>query len=178
MPAKDTREGSESPTMNPTSVERASDRELVITRTFNAPPRIVFDAWTKAEFVRRWWAPVSLGVSMVSCEADVRAGGRYRYVLKPRNSPEFAFSGTYREVTPHSRLVYTTFFEPNLTPPASEEEAAIVTVTFAPDGERTHMVAREVYPSKAVLDGAIASGMEHGLRETLDLLDELVQSLE
>ena len=178
MPARDTREGNESPTMNPTSVERSSDRELVITRTFNAPPRLVFDAWTKAEFVRRWWAPVSLGVSMVSCEADVRAGGRYRYVLKPRNGPEFAFSGTYREVTPHSRLVYTTFFEPNLTPPASEDEAAIVTVTFAADGDRTHMVARELYPSREVLDGVIASGMEHGLRETLDLLDELVQSLE
>ena len=177
MAARDTNDGSEPATMNRTSLERASDRELVITRTFNAPPAIVFDAWTRAEFVRRWWAPKSLGVTMVSCEADVRVGGRYRYVLKPPGSDQFAFSGTYREVTPCSRLVYTTFFEPNLVPPSSDDEAAIVTVTFEADGDRTHMVARELYPSKAVLDGVLASGMEHGLRETLDLLDELVESL-
>ena len=107
----------------------------------------------------------------------MRVGGRYRYVLKPRNSDAFAFSGTYREVTPHSRLVYTTFFEPGLTPPKDESEAAVVTVTFEADGDRTHLVARELYPSKEVLDGAIATGMEHGLRETMDLLDELVESL-
>ena len=109
--------------LNRTSVERSSDRELTITRTFNAPPRIVFDAWTSAELVKRWWAPVSLGVSIVSCEADVRVGGRYRYVLKPATSEAFAFSGTYREVTPYSRLVYTTFFEPGLAPPKDESEA-------------------------------------------------------
>ena len=101
MPATDTREGSEPAMLNRTFVERSSDRELTITRTFNAPPRIVFDAWTNAELVKRWWAPVSLGVSIVSCEADVRVGGRYRYVLKPATSEAFAFSGTYREVTPY-----------------------------------------------------------------------------
>ncbi len=177
MPATDRREGSEPAMLNRTSVERSSDRELTITRTFNAPPRIVFDAWTNAELVKRWWAPVSLGVSIVSCEADVRVGGRYRYVLKPAKSEAFAFSGTYREVTPYSRLVYTTFFEPGLTPPKDESEAAVVTVTFEEDGDRTHLVARELYPSKEVLDGAIATGMEHGLRETMDLLGELVESL-
>ena len=177
MPATDTREGSEPVMLNRTAVERSSDRELTITRTFNAPPRIVFDAWTNAELVKRWWAPVSLGVTIVSCEADVRVGGRYRYVLKPAKSEAFAFSGTYREVTPYSRLVYTTFFEPGLTPPKDESEAAVVTVTFEEDGDRTHLVARELYPSKEVLDGVIATGMEVGLRETMDLLDELVETL-
>jgi len=177
MSATNTREGSETAMVNRTSVERSSDRELTITRTFNAPPRIVFDAWTNAELVKRWWAPVSLGVTIVSCEADVRVGGRYRYVLKPPKSEAFAFSGTYREVTPYSRLVYTTFFEPGLTPPKDESEAAVVTVTFEEDGDRTHLVARELYPSKEVLDGAIATGMEVGLRETMDLLDELVETL-
>jgi len=177
MPAANTSEGSESPAMNQTSVERTSDRELTIARSFNAPPRIVFDAWTNAELVRRWWAPVSLGVSILSCEADVRVGGRYRYVLKARDMDPFAFSGTYREVTPHSRLVYTSFFEPGLAPPKDESEAAVVTVTFEAEGDKTRLVARELYPSKEVLDGAIATGMEVGMRETMDLLDELVESL-
>jgi uncharacterized protein YndB with AHSA1/START domain len=163
--------------MNQTSVDRTSDRELTIARTFNAPPRIVFDAWTKAEFVSRWWAPKSLGVSIVTCAADVRVGGRYRYVLQPPGGGPFAFSGEYREVTPHSRLVYTAFFEPGLAPPQSDDEAAIVTVTFEADGDRTHLVARELYPSKDVLDGVLATGMEVGLRETMDLLDELVETL-
>jgi len=180
MPARDTRAGSDSPVAKPTnrtSVERTSDRELTISRTFNAPPRTVFDAWTRADLVSRWWAPVSLGVTIVSCEADVRVGGRYRYVLKPPDGDPFAFSGTYREVTPYSRLVYTSFFEPGLAPPKDESEAAVVTVTFEPDGDRTRLVARELYPSKDVLDGAMATGMEVGMRETMDLLDELVQSL-
>jgi uncharacterized protein YndB with AHSA1/START domain len=177
MSATETREGSETAMVNRTSVERSSDRELTITRTFNAPPRIVFDAWTNADLVKRWWAPVSLGVSIVSCEADVRVGGRYRYVLKPAKSDAIAFSGTYREVTPHSRLVYTSFFEPALVAPEDESEAAVVTVTFEADGAKTRLVARELYPSKEVLDGAIATGMEVGLRETMDLLGELVETL-
>ena len=177
MAAANAPAGSETAPMNRTTLERTSDRELLITRTFNAPPRIVFDAWTKAELVRQWWAPSSLGVSIVSVDADVRVGGRYRYVLKPRQHPEFAFSGQYKEVTPYSRLVYTTFFEPNLEPPTSEADAAIATVTFEAAGEKTHLVSRELYPSKEVLDAVIASGMETGMRETMDQLDELVGSL-
>jgi uncharacterized protein YndB with AHSA1/START domain len=175
MVAKDT--GSESAPKNQTSIERTSDRELVMTRTFNGPARIVFDAWTRPELVRRWWAPKSLGVSVVSCDADVRVGGRYRYVLQPSKGDEFAFTGTYTEVTPHSRLVYTTNFEPKGSEPAGDADAAIVTVTFEEHDGKTHLIARELYPSKEVLDGALATGMERGAYVTMDQLDELVASL-
>ena len=167
---------SETAPMHSTSMERTSDRELVIERTFNGPPRIVFDAWTKAELVSRWWAPKSLGVTMVSCEADVRAGGRYRYVLKSPRADRFAFSGQYSEVTPYSRLVYTTIFEPGEMP-QDEAGSAIVTVTFEDRDGKTRLVSRELYPSKEVLDAVLASGMEAGMRETMDQLDELVAAL-
>jgi uncharacterized protein YndB with AHSA1/START domain len=179
MAARNPRVEGKAATANLTSLERVSDRELLITRTFNAPPRIVFEAWTKPEFVKRWWAPVSRGVSIVSCDADVRVGGRYRYVLKAPDGAALAFSGSYRQVTPHSQLVYTTFYEPDLVAPTSEDQAAVVTVTFDAEGDdKTRLVAREVYPSKEVLDGVIASGMEAGARETMDLLDELVATLD
>ena len=110
-------EGSEPVVANRTSLARVSDRELVIERRFNGPARIVFDAWTRPELVSRWWAPSALGVTIVSCDADVRVGGRYRYVLKPRQAAVIAFSGEYREVTPHTRLVYTTAFEPTASGP-------------------------------------------------------------
>jgi uncharacterized protein YndB with AHSA1/START domain len=171
------REGSESAAMNRTTLERTSDREIVITRTFNGPPRIVFDAWTRPELVSRWWAPKALGVSIVSCDADVRVGGRYRYVLQPPKGDAFAFAGTYAEVTPHSRLVYTTIFVPGGADADDESSPAICTVTFEDRGDKTHLVAREVYPSKEVLDGVLASGMESGMRMTMDQLDELVASL-
>ena len=156
-----------------TSMTLAGDREIVIARTFRAPPRVVFDAWTKAELVKRWWAPVQLGVKMVSCEADVRVGGKYRYVLRPRDNPEFAFSGEYKEISPHSRLVYTQVFEPMAG--AGEME---ITVTFEADDGHTRVISHEVYPSKEVREGALASGMEVGMRETMDLLDALVVELD
>lgn len=160
-----------------TSVDRTSDRELVIARTFDAPARIVFDAYTQAEFVRRWWAPSALGAGMVSCVADVRVGGRYRYVVKPGKGDEFAFSGTYTEVTPHSRLIYTAFFEPQAQGPIPGAGPVIVTVTFDERDGRTTLVSREVYPSKEVLDMALGTGMEKGIHVTMDALDELVASL-
>jgi uncharacterized protein YndB with AHSA1/START domain len=148
------------------------DRTIVITRTFAAPARILFDAWTRADLVKRWWAPKSHGVSMARCEADVRPGGAYRYVLQ-REGQEIAFSGTYTEVTPHSRLVYTNVFEPMRA--AGE---AICTVTFEERDGRTRLVSREVYPSGAVRDQVIASGMEKGMRETMEQLESLVTSLQ
>jgi uncharacterized protein YndB with AHSA1/START domain len=169
------REGSEPGHVSRTSLERTSDREIVIARTFDGPARIVFDAWTRPELVSRWWAPGSLGVSMVSCDADVRVGGEYRYVLKPDQGDEFAFSGRYTEIAPPSRLAYTAFFEPQGRGPMGDP--AIVTVTFDERDGRTHVVSRELYPSKEVLDGALATGMERGLRVTMDQLDELVASL-
>jgi uncharacterized protein YndB with AHSA1/START domain len=92
---------------NRTTVERNSERELVVTRTFNGPARIVFEAWTKPELLRRWWAPKSTGLSLLSCEADVRVGGRYRFEFGHGDSKNMAFFGRYIEVTPHSRLVWT-----------------------------------------------------------------------
>jgi uncharacterized protein YndB with AHSA1/START domain len=154
------------------SVVRKSDRELVVTRTFNGPARIVFDAWTKPELVRRWWAPKSRGVTMAGCEADVRVGGSYRYVVQPPRGDAFGMSGQYTEVTPPSRLVYTQVFEP-----MAHLGAAIVTVTFDEEKNVTRLQIHSLYPSKESLDGAIAMGMEDGMHETLDQLDALVVSL-
>jgi uncharacterized protein YndB with AHSA1/START domain len=159
-------------TKNETTVQIASDRELVISRTFNARPAVVFDAWTRADLVKRWWAPARLDVEVVSVDADVRVGGAYRYVLRKRGDAPFAFSGEYREVTPASRLVYTQIFEP-----MREAGAVVVTVTFADVGGRTALVSRERYPSKEALDVTLATGMEGGMRETMDQLDALVASL-
>jgi uncharacterized protein YndB with AHSA1/START domain len=162
---------SEAKVASQTSMQLNGDREIVIARTFRGPARIVFEAWTKPEFVRRWWAPKSLGCEITGCEGDVRVGGSYRYVTKVRDN-EFAFSGTYSEITPYTRLVYTQIFEP-----MAEAGAVIVTVTFAERDGQTRLVAHELYPSKEAREGALASGMEHGMRETMDLLDELVVSL-
>lgn len=168
------RNASETVGMSRTSLERISDRELVIARTFNGPARIVFDAWTRPEMVRRWWAPQSLGASIVSCDADVRVGGHYRYVLKPGKGEPIAFSGTYTEITPHTRLVYSSYFEPDGRPRSSDADPVVVTVTFVEHDGTTRMTARELYPSREVLDGAIASGMERGVHVTMDQLEELV----
>src|SRR6201992_3731865 len=103
-----TRGSEPTPMKNRTTVERKSERELVVTRTFNAPARIVFEAWTTPELLKRWWAPKSFGVSFISCEADVRTGGTYRFVLAhPVSKEPIAFFGRYIEVTPNSRLVWT-----------------------------------------------------------------------
>ena len=155
-----------------TTMELQGDRELVITRTFNARPQMVFDAWTRPELVRRWWAPRSHGVSLSACDADVRPGGAYRYVMHRDGEPEMAFSGTYTEVTPPSRLVYTQVFEP-----MHDAGAVVVTVTFHEHEGRTRMVSHEVYPSAQARAAALSAGMEHGMRETMDQLDELVASL-
>src|SRR5262245_5461509 len=122
-------ERSEAAAMNQTTLQLKGDREFVIERTFNGPARIVFDAFTKPELVRRWWAPRSRGVSIVDCEASVRVGGRYRYVLNVRDTQRIAFSGTYLEVAPPSRLVYTQVFEPTAGGAAPDDAAITVTVT-------------------------------------------------
>lgn len=153
-----------------TTMTVQGDHELVIERTFRALPHLVFEAYTKAELVKRWWAPKSHGVEMAICEADVRPGGTWRYVMK-QGTQDIGFSGEYREVTPHTRLVYTSVFDP------FPEAEVLVTVTFEARGEQTHVVMREVYPSKEALDGALSSGMEHGMKETLDQLDDLVAAM-
>ena len=153
---------------NLTTVERKSERELVVTRTFNAPARIVFDAWTTPELLKRWWAPKSTGVVLLSCEADVRVGGRYRFEFSHEASTTpMVFFGRYLEVTPHSRLVWTN---------DESNEGAVTTVTFEEKGGKTLLVMHELYPSKEALDATLA-GMESGMPETFAQLDELLVTL-
>src|SRR6476619_1660202 len=101
------RESEPTPMKNRTTVERTSEREVVVTRTFNGPARIVFEAWTNPELIKRWWVPKSMGMTLLSCEMDVRSGGTYRFVFGPDASNPMAFFGRYIEVTPPSRLVWT-----------------------------------------------------------------------
>jgi uncharacterized protein YndB with AHSA1/START domain len=153
-------------TKNPTAVERRSERELVVTRTFNAPARLVFEAWTKPELLKQWWAPKSYGISFISCEADVRAGGTYRFVFgHPAAEQPMAFVGRYLEVTPPARLVWTN---------EESDQGAVTTVTFAEKGGVTLVVMRDLYPSQEALDAAIASGSTGGTGEQFEQLDELL----
>jgi uncharacterized protein YndB with AHSA1/START domain len=150
-----------------TAVERRGERELVITRTFNGPRRIVFEAWTKPELLKLWWAPKSVGVSLLSCEADVRAGGKYRFEIGRDGSKPMVFFGKYLEVEPHSRLVWTN---------EESEDGAVTTVTFEDKGGKTLLVMHEVYPTKEALDRSI-EGMEGGMAETFAQLDELLATM-
>jgi uncharacterized protein YndB with AHSA1/START domain len=152
---------------NRTTVNRKSDRELVVTRTFNAPARIVFEAWTKPELLKRWWAPKSTGVSLLSCEADVRTGGSYRFELGHGASKPMAFFGRYIEVIPHSRIVWTN---------EESDDGAVTTVTFEEKGGKTLLILHELYPSKEALDATLA-GMEGGMPESFEQLDELLDTL-
>ena len=154
---------------NPTTVERKSERELVITRTFNGLARIVFQAWTRPELIQRWWTPKSFGITFLSCEADARTGGTYRFVFShPDFEQPMAFFGKYLEVTPYSRIVWT-----------NEESAdgALSTLTFEEHGGKTLLVLHELYPSKQALDDAIASGSPSGAPEQFELLDEILATL-
>jgi uncharacterized protein YndB with AHSA1/START domain len=165
-------ESEPSPMKNRTTTERTSDRELVVTRTFDAPARIVFEAWTTPELLKRWWTPKSFGISMVSCEVDARVGGSYRFVFVFDNcaSKPMAFFGRYLEVTPCSRLVWTN--------EEGEEGGAVTTATFEERGGKTLLVMHDLYPSKEALDRAIASGSTGGSCETFDQLDELLVTLD
>ena len=150
-----------------TMIERKSERELVVTRTFNGPARIVFEAWTKPELMTLWWAPKSTGVPLLSCEMDVRAGGKYRLEFGHDAATSMAFFGKYIEVTPPSRLVWTN---------DESEDAAVTTVTFEEKDGKTLLVLHELYPSKEALDEAVA-GMEDGMPEQFEQLDELLATL-
>ena len=150
---------------NRTTVERKSERELVVTRTFNGPARLVFEAWTKPELFRRWWVPKSMGMSLLSCEMDVRVGGKYRLEFEP---DAMAFFGTYLEVTPHSRLVWTN--------EEGGEGGPVTTVTFEEQGGKTLLVMHELYSSKEALDAA-GTGAADAMVETFAQLDELLLTL-
>jgi uncharacterized protein YndB with AHSA1/START domain len=153
---------------NRTTVERKSDRELVVTRIFDAPARIVFEAWTNPELFMRWWAPKSMGVPLLSCDMDVRAGGKYRLEFGQDASNSTAFFGKYIEVIPHSRLVWTN---------DEGEDGAVTTVTFEEQGGKTLLIFHELYPSKEALDEALV-GMEGGMPEQFEQLDELLAGLD
>ncbi|MGN6167613.1 MAG: SRPBCC domain-containing protein [Solirubrobacteraceae bacterium] len=155
------------PMKNRTTVERKSDREVVVTRTINGRARIVFEAFTKAELFRRWWVPKSLGMTLLSCELDARVGGKYRLVFD--HSPEpVAFFGTYVEVKPYSRLAWTN--------EEGGEDGPVTTVTFEEQGGRTLVVLTERHPSKEALDAA-GTGAADAMGETFDQLEELLVGL-
>jgi uncharacterized protein YndB with AHSA1/START domain len=147
-----------------TNVERTSDRELVVRRTFDAPAHIVFEAWTKPELFMRWWASPS-PVPLLSCEMDVRTGGKYRLEFGHDASETWTFFGKYLEVTPPSRLVWTN---------DEAEEGAVTSVTFEETDGKTLLVLRDLYPSKEALDEAMASGSISGFAEQFEQLDEVL----
>ena len=153
---------------NRTSVERRADRELVVTRTFNAPPSTVYKAWSQPELFRRWWVPQSVtGVSLVSCDMDVRTGGKYRLEFGASGSDTMAFYGKYLEVVPDERIVWTN---------DEGEEGAVTTVTFEDQGGKTLLNFHEIYPSKEALEEAL-QGAAAGLPEQLEQLDDLLASM-
>jgi uncharacterized protein YndB with AHSA1/START domain len=154
---------------NRTTVEAKSEREIVVTRTFDAPARIVFQAWTTPELFRRWWVPKSMPLALLSYEADIRTGGDYRLVFDVDGTKTMAFFGKYLEVTPHSRIVWTN--------DESGEDGAVTTVTLEKKGDKTLMVLHELYRSKDVRDAALASGACDGMGETFEQLDEVLGTL-
>src|SRR4029079_10386397 len=151
-----------------TRVERASDREMVVTRPFDAPPRILFEAWTRPELFMRWWAPKSMGMSLLSCEMDVRAGGKYRLEFAHEGSKGMAFFGKYIEVIPNARLVWTN--------DEGGDGGPVTTVTFEEKGGKTLLVLHELYPSKEALDAA-GTGAADAMSETFEQLDDLLVAL-
>ena len=163
------KDGEGNPTKNRTTVEAKSEREVVVTRTFDAPARIVFQAWTTPALFRRWWIPKSMPVPLLSYEADIRAGGSYRLVFGHDAAQPMAFFGTYLEVTPHSRIVWTN--------DEAGDDGAVTTVTLEERGGKTLQVLHELYRSKQARDAALASGAYSGMGETFEQLDELLVTL-
>jgi len=163
----DERRDEPNPMKNRTTSERKSERELVVTRLFDGPAHIVFEAWTRPDLLQRWWVPKSFGASFLSCEADVRTGGAYRFVFSHADFEQpVAFFGKYLEVTPNARLVWTN---------EESDEGAVTTVTFEETGGKTLIVMHDLYPSKEALDKAIASGSTSGTwEEQFEQLDELL----
>jgi uncharacterized protein YndB with AHSA1/START domain len=162
------RQSEPTPMKNRTTVERKSERELVVTRTFKGPARIVFEAWTKPELFKQWWVPKSMGMVLRSCEMDVRVGGRYRLVFGHEASNPAEFFGRYVEVTPHSRLVWTN--------DEGGDGGPVTTVTFEESGGTTRLVMHELYASKEALDTA-GTGAADAMGETFEQLDQLLVTL-
>jgi uncharacterized protein YndB with AHSA1/START domain len=154
--------------MNRTTVERKSDREVVVTRTFDAPARLVFEAWTNPRLFKQWWVPRSMGMTLRSCELDVRTGGKYRLVFGDDPASPVAFFGKYLDVVPNRRIVWTN--------EESGADGSVTTVTFEEKNGKTTLVLRELYPTKEALDAA-GTGAQEATNETFGQLDELLASL-
>ena len=152
---------------NRTEVKRKSDRELVVTRRFDAPARLVYQAWTKSELFARWWVPRSLGMSLLSCALDMRTGGGYRLEFDRGGGASMAFFGTYLEVIPNARIVWTN---------EESRDGPVTTLTFEEKDGKTLLTLSELYPSKEAADEGF-EGMGQGMPESLDQLDELLGSL-
>src|SRR5690349_16681519 len=152
------------PGMRRTTVQRKSDREVVVTRTFDAPARLVFEAWSRPELFKQWWVPKSMGMTLRSCEMDVRTGGRYHLNF----GDGMDFFGRYIEVTPPSRIVWTN--------EEGGENASVTTVTFEEENGQTLLIMSELYPSKEALDFA-GTGAADATQETFGQLDEVLVTL-
>jgi uncharacterized protein YndB with AHSA1/START domain len=148
-------------------VTTPSDREIVLTRAFDAPRDLVFEAWTRPEHVRHWWGLRSS--TMLLCEAEVRPGGSWRYVTTAEDGAEVPFTGVYKEITPPERLVYTEMYD---VEPFNSGEPAVNTVTFTEKEGRTLVTVTTVYPTKEVRDFVLGTGMEAGAAESYDRLAE------
>ena len=151
-----------------TTVRKTSDREVVVTRTFDAPARLVFEAWSNPELFRKWWVPRSMGMTLRSCEMDVRTGGKYRLVFGDDPANPMAFFGKYLEVVPNKRIVWTN--------EESGDAASVTTVTLEERDGRTLLVMSERYPTKEALDEA-GTGAQDATQETFAQLDELLAEL-
>jgi len=163
------RQGSKDGARNHTSVERRGDRELVVTRMFDAPPRIVFKAWSRAELFRRWWMPRSAtGVSLVGCEMDVRTGGTYRLDFSAGGAETMSFYGRYLDVVPDARIVWTN---------DEGADGAVTTVTFEERDGKTLLTFHEAYPTAEALEEAM-QGSATALPEQLDQLEEMLAGMD
>jgi len=151
-----------------TTVQKKSEREVVVTRTFDAPARLVFEAWSKPELFKKWWVPRSMGMTLRSCEMDVRTGGKYRLVFGDDPANPMAFFGNYLEVVPNKRIVWTN--------EESGDAGSVTTVTFEERDGKTLLVMSELYPTKEALDAA-GTGAQEAMNETFGQLDELLAEL-
>jgi uncharacterized protein YndB with AHSA1/START domain len=147
-----------------------TDTRIEIVRDFDAPKRLVYRAWTDPELIMRWWT-AGRGEATV-CEVDLRPGGAWRYVMVTRDGREVSFHGEYSEVVPEERIVHTEIYDE-----APGAPPAIVTVRFAEHDGRTTLTQWMDLPDKATRDMVIATGMEDGLQDALDLLEQLAISL-
>jgi uncharacterized protein YndB with AHSA1/START domain len=151
-----------------TTVQKKSEREVVVTRTFDAPARLVFEAWSQPELFKKWWVPRSMGMTLRSCEMDVRTGGKYRLVFGDDPANPMAFFGKYLEVVPNKRIVWTN--------EESGDAGSVTTVTFEERDGKTLLVMSELYPTKEALDAA-GTGAQEAMNETFGQLDELLAEL-